>query len=181
MKWCIFFVGTNCVGKTTLAKEIIRQHGGMYTEGKITYTTDGVIGLCGKYGGKYGGVDLLKQVKILPSLVEQALKRVDIVICEGVKLHSFGLSLQRAIFTAQKQLIVFLYAPAKVIDERLQQRTGSRANAAILKDQRSCLNAIRKWSSIGVKTISFDTSKKSIEQIIGKIWDVIQAQDGATK
>lgn len=181
MSWCVFFIGTNCTGKTTLANSIIRQHGGINIEGKVSYTKDGVIGLCGKYGGKYGGVDGLFEVKILQTLVKEALQKVDIVICEGVKLHSFGLSLQRAIFQAQKQLIVFLYAPAEVIDERLRNRTGSKATGAILKDQRNCLNAVKKWASIGVKVLSFDTSKNSVEQINEKIWHIITAQDGATR
>lgn len=136
MKTCILITGTNCSGKTTLAKTIIEKHGGTGCyENKVTYTKDGKVAFAGEYNGKYGGVDGLNSVKILESLAVEAFKKVDIFFAEGLKLHSFGLSLQKALFTAQHHIVVFLYAPVKELDERLKKRSGTHITEAIAKDQ----------------------------------------------
>lgn len=182
MKTCVFITGTNCVGKTTLVKAILEKHGGISSyEDKITYSNDGKVAFAGKYDGKYGGVDGLNSVKILESLTIKAFEKVDVFMAEGLKLHSFGLSLQKALFTAQYHIVVFLYAPLKELDARLKERSGTRISEAIAKDQIAIKNAFLKWQEVGVKTLFFDTSKVDIKTIEETIWHTIQVQDGVTR
>lgn len=176
MKTCIFLIGTNCVGKTTLAKSILKDNGwiGSY-EDKITYSKNKKIAFAGKYDdGKFGGVDGLGEVKNLHSIVETALMNCNTIVCEGVKLHSFGLSLQKAIFKAKRQLVVFLYCPSIELSKRLQERSNGKLTKEIMKDQRSTFNSLRKWGSIGVQTLKFDTSKTDIETIKRNIYGILQ-------
>ena len=60
MKTCVFISGTNCTGKSSLARELIAQCGGIdHTDEWNTYCGDGVTCFGGKYSmeRKYGGID----------------------------------------------------------------------------------------------------------------------------
>ena len=167
MKTCVFISGTNCTGKSTLAREIIRLCGGIdHIDEWNTYCTDGLTCLGGKYtiDSKYGGIDGFSQTKCLADVVANGLKTSEVVICEGMYLHTFGLNLTNAMFKADRHLLVFLYAPVKTIHKRLICRSGRGiTNKAVIAKQRSAARAAQKWQQIGVPVLTFDTSQISVE------------------
>ena len=131
MSTCVFIIGTNCVGKTTLATEIMSRFGGIKdAKGDTTYCRDKRVTFAGVYkeGSKYGGVDGLSQTKCLAGIVDRALQVSNVCFCEGSYINTFGVNLTNAIFTAKQQLVVLLYAPVEVIRARLQCRSGGGDN-----------------------------------------------------
>jgi len=183
-KLCVLITGTNAVGKSSLAKELIIRYGGIAKADKqLTSCNDPRVCFAGKYDltKKYGGVDGFNQTKCLEEVVRAGLQRHDVVICEGMYLHTFGLNLLNAAFAADRQLVVFLYAPVAEINRRLLQRSQTGiANDAVWKKQQATAVAAKKWASIGVPVLSFDTSEVStgevadqvitkIEQLCGKV------------
>ena len=172
MKTVVFITGTNAVGKSTLARKLIAYYGGIRCATKeITYCNDRRVCFAGFYGdGKFGGVDTFGATKPLEQAVKKGLEDCDVVICEGMYLHSFGLNLLNALFQGERQLVVFLYAPVSIIHERLLGRSGKGiTNDAVYKKQLNCASSLRKWNSIGVPTMSFDTSVCNVESIAQKI------------
>lgn len=172
MKTCIYIIGTNGVGKTTLAKELIKRFGGISeVSNNITYCNDGSICFAGRYNNesKYGGVDALNSTSVLKELVSCALSECDTIICEGSFLCSFGLNLTNAMFAAENPMVVFLYAPVKVLNERLLLRSGNGINKRIIDKQMGCLRSAKKWRSIGVNVLSYDTSKVDMTLIAKSI------------
>ncbi|MBO7713702.1 MAG: AAA family ATPase [Methanobrevibacter sp.] len=178
MKICVFITGTNAVGKTTLVKELIRRHGGIASSTKtITTCKDSRICLAGKYeeGKKFGGVDCFNQTKCLESVVKEGLEKSDVILCEGMFLHTFGLNLTRAAFVADKQMVVYLYAPVEEINKRLKERAGNGIrNESVWRKQKNAAEAARKWAAIGIPVLPFDTSKTSPEEIANKIQEKIK-------
>lgn len=177
-KTCVFITGTNAVGKTSLVKELITRYGGIKSaDMNHTRCNDGRICFAGKYdmAKKYGGVDGFNQTKCLEGVVREGLKRHDVVVCEGMYLHTFGLNLTKAAFAADKQLVVFLYAPVSEINRRLLERSATGiANSAVWKKQQETAVSAKKWASIGVPVLSFDTSKVSTGEIADKVIDKIE-------
>lgn len=176
-KTCVFLIGTNCSGKTTCAKELIRLCGGMTGQNKwLTQVADGRFCFAGKYGdGRYGGVDSWNETKPLRAVVERALTAHDVIVCEGVKLHNNGGNLSTALFSAERRIVVFLYAPAKVLDARLRARSGSSVTLAILKDQQACARSLKRWAGMGgVKTLAFDTSVVNAAECASRILSEIK-------
>jgi broad-specificity NMP kinase len=177
MKTCVFITGTNAVGKTTLAKALIEQYGGIKEASKeLTLCNDARVCFAGKYAvdKTFGGVDGFNQTKCLEGVVREGLTKADVIFCEGMYLHTFGLNLTNAMFSAEKHLIVFLYAPVSVINERLLSRAGKGIkNDAVWKKQQNCATAAKKWQSIGVPVYAFDTSKTSIDEIIKRITEYV--------
>lgn len=173
MKTCVFIIGTNAVGKTTLAKEIISNYGGIGSmDEKLTYCKDSRVVMAGRYedGKKFGGVDGFGETKILEDVVRTGLKDHEIIFCEGSFLASFGMNLLNAAFSAQKQLVVYLYAPIAEINKRLIDRSGTGIkNDAVCKKQKSALTSAKKWASIGVPVLTFDTSKHRTKEIAKEI------------
>ena len=168
MKTVVFITGTNAVGKSTLAKVLQARFGGIAAADKwLTVCKDSRVCFAGKYGdGKFGGVDGFNQTKCLESVVRLGLSTHDLIICEGMYLHTFGLNLTNAIFVGERQLVVFLYAPVSEIDRRLKERAGKGlTNEAVWRKQINCATAARKWASIGVPVLFFDTSKTTPERI----------------
>lgn len=178
MKICVFVTGTNAVGKTTLVKELIRRHGGIASATKtITTCKDSRICFAGKYeeGKKFGGVDVSNLIKCLESVVKEGLEKSDVILCEGMCLHTFGLNLTRAAFVADKQMVVYLYAPVEEIYKRLKERTGKCIRSErVQRKQRYAAAAARKWAAIGIHVLPFDTSKTSPEEIANKIQEKIK-------
>lgn len=176
-KVCVLITGTNAVGKSSLAKELISRYGGIRTANKLlTCCNDQRVCFAGKYDitKKYGGVDGFNQTKCLEGVVREGLKSHDVVICEGMYLHTFGMNLLNAAFAADKQLVVFLYAPVIEINRRLLERSQTGiANEAVWKKQQATAVSAKKWASIGVPVMSFDTSTIKTsdisEQVIRKI------------
>ena len=176
-KCCVLVSGTNGVGKSTLARAFIEHFGGVVRyEGQVSFTRDGPA-LVGPYNCSSGGVDRLKDergqtsTKPLASVVEYALKSADVVLCEGVFLHTFGINMTNAIFKAERQLVVNLCAPLDTIYARLMARTGNRNRHwdTIAAKQRGAANAAERFHQIGVPVMRFDTSRTSTDEILGKI------------
>lgn len=173
MKTCVFIAGTNCVGKTTLAKYIIKKCGGVKKiQNNITYLFDNRVSLAGSYKdeSKYGGVDCLSSTKILKDIVQEALLHSEVIICEGSFLHTFGLNLTNAMFQAKNFLYIFLYCPVEVINYRLKNRSSTKINKKIIQKQKQTAISARKFQKIGVDVISFDTSKIKTEKIAETIF-----------
>ena len=177
MKTCVFITGTNAVGKSSLAKALIARYGGIKSASKtLTVCRNGRVCLAGHYenGRKYGGVDGFNQTKCLESVVREGLSSHDIILCEGMYLHTFGINLTNAAFVADKQLLVFLYCPVQEIHRRLLERSGKGlTNDAVWKKQLNCATAAKKWASIGVPVLSIDTSQigtdAAAQMVINKI------------
>lgn len=151
-KTCVFITGTNAVGKSALAWAIITR---------------------------YGGVDRIVNDKgssctsRLAEVVASGLRNADTIFCEGSYMHTFGINLTNALFTARRQLVVSLYAPPMVIWERLHARSngcnGKRRWDLIFKKQREAMIAARKYQSIGVPVLQFNTDERSAEDIRDEI------------
>ena len=90
-------------------------------------------------------------------------------------LHTFGINLTNAAFVADKQLLAFLYAPVEEIHRRLLERSGKGlTNEAVWRKQLNCASSARKWASIGVPVLSFDTSKVAVEDIATSVISKIE-------
>ena len=76
-KTCVFIIGTNASGKSTVARKLIESFGGIesYSNG-ISSTKDG-FAFAGRYDVKYGGVDNLNGTTILRDIVKKALESTD--------------------------------------------------------------------------------------------------------
>ena len=91
MKKCVFITGTNCVGKSALAWEIINRYGGVdRILNDVTYCKEDGVCLAGRYGeARYGGVDRILNDKgssctsRLAEVVEEGLKNSQVIVCEG--------------------------------------------------------------------------------------------------
>lgn len=176
-KVCAFITGTNAVGKTTLIKALAERHGGFVaSDNDLTPCEDGLVCLAGCYDRfKFGGVDRIRNAQghsctsRLAEVVEAGLASHDIIICEGMFLHTFGLNLSNALFKGERQLVVYLYADATVLHQRLLNRSGSRVTEIILKKQRNCCAAANKWQSIGVPVLSFNTGQCDFEAMVDEV------------
>ena len=169
MTVCVLITGTNAVGKSTLARELIGRYGGIRTAGQwLTETNDRRVCFAGDYGGggKFGGVDKFNQTKVLKDVVGMGLASHQVIYCEGMYLHTFGLNLTNAAFEADRQLVVFLYAPVAEIDRRLKERSGRGIrNEAVWRKQLNTAAAARKWASIGVPVLSFNTAEVGVGEV----------------
>lgn len=168
MKTCVFLIGTNCSGKTSLAKALITRLGGAKHATKwLTEVGDSRYCFAGKYSeeSRYGGVDGWNETKPLRGVVEHALTTHEVILCEGVKLHNNGANLSNALYAAEQRLVCLLYAPAQVLNERLKSRSGSQVSLAILKDQQACARSLQKWQKMGgINVMHLDTSTMTIDE-----------------
>lgn len=181
MKTCVFITGTNAVGKSTLAGAIIARFGGVERiADNVTYCKEGRVCLAGKYqdGSHYGGVDGL-QTKQLAGVVEEGLRHADVIFCEGSFMDTFGLNLTNAMFKAERHLLVNLWADGKTIYDRLIGRSGNakRDFSKIMSKQKQAMVAARKWQSIGVKVLQFNTAEVTIERQVSAILKAIGKED----
>ena len=165
MKACVFIIGTNGTGKSTLAKAIIELCGGIdndNTTKEITYCKKGKVSLAGSYQKKFCGLDSLGQTKILATLCEQALNKSDVFISEGCRMNTLGMSMTNAMFKADVYLVVSLYTDMLTIYNRLQDRTGSdkkRDYKQIQALQRQSMKVAKKWQSIGVNVVQYNSAE----------------------
>ena len=171
MKKIVAIIGTNAVGKTTLARNIIAHAGGVQEIiDDVTYCMDGKTAIVGNYTEekKTAGVDEFRETKFLAEKLK-TIER-DIIVFEGLKCGTFGMSIQNALFSGTDSLIVFLYASAKIINERLINRSQKGINSVnVLTQQKANLNAAIKYKELGVPVISINTDKFSPEQIFEKV------------
>lgn len=178
MTTCVFITGTNCAGKTTLAKELIKRFGGYGSVSReLTICKDSRYVFVGPYADekKYGGVDALNQTKIIEPILRKAFSEgAEYGFCEGQYMQTFGLNLTNAMFAAERHLVVCLVAPLEVIQRRLKERSGTDINKSIAAKQQTLLRSAKKWAQIGVPTIIINTAENSTEQIADKIIKMIE-------
>ena len=173
MKTCVFITGTNCVGKTTVAKRLQEYFGGLRNNTKdTTYCNDSRVCFAGIYKNdiKHGGVDVLNETRSLADIVRRGLQTCDVVFCEGSYLDTFGQNLLNAIFSAESQLYVYLYCSGTTLAIRNAQRAENQSVTGgvlrrMLNRQRRTFLAAQKYAAIGVPVLSFDTDKTSPEEI----------------
>lgn len=187
-KCCVFITGTNAVGKSALAWAIIDRYGGVdRITNEVTYCVNGSVCLAGSYGvHRYGGVDNITNDKgssctsKLADVVEEGLRHAKVIICEGSFMNTFGLNLSNALFKADRQLVVSLWADTATIYQRCIARsngkygTGKRNWPTIIRKQRQAMIAAQKWQSIGVKVLQFNTATVSIEEELEKVLTTIE-------
>lgn len=190
-KTCIFITGTNAVGKSALAWAIIEYFGGVdRITNDVTYCVEGSVCLAGKYGvTRYGGVDRITNengascTSRLAAVVEEGLKHADTIVCEGSFMNTFGLNLTNAMFKAQHHLVVSLWTDGKTIYDRLTSRSngkngdGRRNYPTIINKQRQAMIAARKWHSIGVRVLQFNTAETTIEEELSAILKAIGKEE----
>ncbi len=161
--------GTNASGKTSLAKQLIRHFGGVREVRKDrTICADRRAVFLGRYAeeSEYGGVDGLNETRCLAGIAQDAIANgAEYVFCEGSYLNTFGLNLQRLLFTTRRQLVICLYAPLAEIDRRLRWRSNQRIKETVVKKQELSLSSARKWHDIGVPTQAFNSMETSTEDI----------------
>lgn len=169
-------MGTNAVGKSTLARAIINASGGIEcVSNNATYCKNKKTVVIGDYskGKKIEGVDSFGETKCVAPLIKQI--KAEVIVFEGLKCGTFGASIQDALFATNDQLIIFLYAPAKVINQRLIERSGTGIKSVqVLKQQKANLNAALKYKEIGVPVLSYDTSKITTEKVLEEIKNKIK-------
>ena len=176
MKTCVFIIGTNCSGKSTLARGLMAKFGGIVSSGNtLTRCGDNRCSFAGKYtkDTMYGGVDRLNSTARLAPIVREALETSEAVVCEGSYLDTFGMNLTNAIFEAKAQLVVFLFASGEELQRRLKQRSGGVVKETIAKKQERCLRCARKWKSVGVPVMVVDTNALNAEQVTEQVYEKI--------
>lgn len=162
MKTCIFITGTNAVGKSALAWALIERFGGV---DRIT---------------NENGASCTSR---LAAVVEEGLRNADTIICEGSFMNTFGLNLTNAMFKADRHLLVSLWTDSKTIYDRLTSRSngkygnGKRNFPKIITKQRQAMVAARKWQSIGVKVLQFNTAQTTIEEELTAILKAIGKEE----
>ena len=191
MKKCVFITGTNAVGKSSLAWEIITRYGGVdRITNDVSYCKDGVICFAGRYGEtRYGGVDRITNDKgssctsRLAEVVEEGLKHCEVIICEGSFLDTFGMNLMNALFKAEQQYVISLYADNLTIFNRLGNRSngknGKRSAKSVQKvfdKQLRCMRAARKWQEIGVRVLQINTAETSLQDVVSRVLEFINIE-----
>lgn len=185
MKTVVFITGTNCSGKTSLARALIERFGGVAREEEpeegVVYSVmkDRRVCFAGRYAGvKFGGVDWLNGTKMLPRLAEYALKEHDVLVCEGVYLNTFGPNLTSTMFQGDNRAIFFLYAPAETLHRRLIHRGGHPLTETIIRKQRQSLRAAKNFAQTGCLLYCFDTSTVATEEIAEHAYQYIIGKCG---
>lgn len=127
-------------------------------------TRDGVA-FAGRYDVKYGGVDNLNGTTILRDIVKKALESTDCIICEGMRLKCWGPNLTHAMFNADRQIVIFLYAPLEEIQKRLAERSNKTLSKDIIRGQRESAHSAKKWQTAGCDVVAIDTTEQTADQI----------------
>lgn len=181
MKTVVFIIGTNCAGKSTLARELIERFGGVKSEqGTFTICNDARHCFAGTgYAAATTqcGVDKLHTTTMLADTVKLALTQGDCVFCEGQNLNTIGMNLTNAIFQGEKQLVIFLYASPRILNNRRLARSGKVLNKQMLRKQSGNARAAAKWQKIGVSVVAIDTSDKTPRQIADIVIEKLQAYE----
>lgn len=191
MKTCVFITGTNAVGKSALAWEFITRYGGVdRITDDVTYCVEGDICFAGRYGEtRYGGVDRITNDKgssctsRLADVVAEGLRHANTILCEGSFMNTLGMNLSNALFKAERQLVVSLYADLQTIWNRLAARSngkngsGKRRFDLIIKKQRCAMTAAQRWQSIGVKVLQINTAQVSIDDEVRMIQQALGMEE----
>ena len=174
----VFLIGANATGKTTLAKNLVKRFGGITKPGKeVTLVADPRVALVGLYEDdrKICGVDTMGGSKALMGGVNSAhaLGR-EIVIAEGMLMHTFGLNLTNAMFLAEKYLVVFLWCPVSEIVRRLKARTENARWGQLSTHYKPIARTACRWQKIGVPVLTFNSAEVSSEEIADKVYAKIE-------
>lgn len=173
----MLIIGTNAVGKSTLARNLINLAGGVRTVvNNVTYCNDGESAFIGDYMNTKNivGVDSLKETKVLCEMISGI--ECKNIYFEGLKCGTFGTSIQTALFQAKKQLVVFLFASASTIHERLIRRSGKGLKtSSVMKQQRANLSAAKKYKDIGVPVLFFNTDNIKPDEISKEVYKKINS------
>ena len=180
-KTFVLIVGTNCTGKSTVVRKLITRFGGASKmENNITYLNDRRVAVIGYYGNAtYSGIDRLNKTSSLPDIIRQAFLTSDVVVGEGLIVGTFGINPLNAFFTAEKQLCLYLYADKKTLSHRLFQRADYQnigGGKQVMIRQQRILNAVKKYSAIGIPVLSIDTSTYSADIIVDLIFQKLKLQ-----
>lgn len=176
MKTCVFIIGTNSVGKSTLAKALIERFGGIReTTKELTFCNDSRVCFAGRYRNetRYGGVDAFNCTRVLPDVVERGLEKCEVIFCEGSYFDTFGLNLTNAMFRAQRHLVVFLYANGAVLHSRLLERGKVGLSDKTLPKQKNACRAAGKWAEIGVPVICFNTGETCLSEELEEVYNKV--------
>lgn len=184
-KTVIFICGTNCSGKTTVAKALQEHYGGIArTTSDTTFCKDSGVAFAGIYreGRKHGGVDALNRTDTLAGIIRRAFLTADTVFCEGSYLDTFGQNLCNALFAGQRCLYVFLYCNSDELARRNKERLsksnrgGQRSGvlSRMMNKQRRVLASAKKFASIGVPVLSIDSATTPTDSIVELILERLE-------
>lgn len=184
----VLIQGTNCVGKSTLMRNLIRFFGGVKrTEGKLLTFCEyngKKIAIVGTYGESNCGCgyDACYKHKKLPELGKMAKDRgADYVFGEGMTLNTFGLTTTLFLLENSEAGFIFhLCADKKKIVERLYKRSG-RKNLkydVIFSKDRSALVAYNKFMDIGVEGSLIRTDILEEQQVMEHVLKKVGLVDG---
>lgn len=180
--------GTNCTGKSTLMRNLIRHFGGVVrTEGKLLSFCEyegKKIAFIGVYGERNCscGYDACYKYKKLPELAKMAKDfGADYVFGEGMTLKTFGLTTQLFLMEYSERSFVFnLRADYKKIVDRLYKRTG-RENIKyenVFSNDRGALASFKKFIDIGIEGSSIRTDILDERQVMEHVLKKVGLADG---
>lgn len=175
MTTAIYIIGTNCTGKSTIAREIIKREGGIENATRLCTYTNGNVALAGSYASESHcgvGVDKLGNTKVLWQCATEAFSKRSIFVAEGMLLGTFGMNTTTPILAADKQLVVFLHASAETLAQRLKKRSHTPLTRKVMERQQAIAKVADKYKEIGVPVLEF-SEKYPIEVIINQIFTYI--------
>lgn len=118
----------------------------------------------------------MSETRGLEEMARKAFREHDVFICEGSYMNSFGMNLTNAMFTAQRFLVVFLYAPLEELKNRLENRGKGGLTPGVVAKQRQALRAAQKWAEIGVRVASYNTARTAIPDIAEEVLNWIERE-----
>jgi dephospho-CoA kinase len=161
----VILTGTHGAGKTSVAKQLIKNHGGGVPLGEVTYTHDGEFCFAGSFktDQKFGGSDKIGTTSKIENMVIDCKSTV--FIAEGTRVGSFGINPLKALFSARKQLFVYLSVTEKTAKERIFKRNGNGITDTVSRRIKDIARAAVKYTSIGVPVLIIDANNKTIQEI----------------
>ena len=177
MKDCLVvsIFGAHGAGKSTLARGLIKLSGGCDLYNNCTVTKNKMFTFDGEYKGnsKYGGLDSIKKIDLLVDLINRSSSPV--FISEGVYGSTFGVKSLRYIFSAKRQIIIYLKIPEDLCIDRTIKRSKKRSRkrnydcGLLIKQLERC---IEKYKSIYVPVYVVDATK-SKEEVLSEVYSII--------
>ena len=179
MKDCLVvsIFGVHGAGKSSLVRGLIKLSGGCDLYNNCTVTKNKMFTFAGEYkeNSKYGGLDSIRNIDLLVDLVNMSSSPV--FISEGVIGSTFGVKSLRFIFSAKRQIIIYLKIPEDLCLYRTFKRSKKRNYECgrLIKQLERC---IEKYKSIYVPVYVVDATK-SKEEVLSEVYSIITgALDG---
>ena len=175
MKDCLIvsIFGAHGAGKSTLARGLIKLSGGCDLYNNCTVTKNKMFTFAGEYkeNSNYGGVDSIRNMDLLVDLVN--MSSTPVFISEGVIGSTFGVKSIKYIFSAKRQLIIYLKIPEDLCLYRTFKRSKKRKRnyecGRLIKQLERC---IEKYKSIYVPVYVVDATK-SKEEVLSEVYSII--------